>query len=84
MINFSFFHKALIHLPFPTQQILDPYKLKELSDNNFKFDENGRKLSKWLENTVGKGEIDRHEQFLLFPLVIQKTCNADTSKLGLV
>ena len=24
---------------------------------NFNFDENGRKLSKWAENTVGKGEI---------------------------
>ena len=25
--------------------------------NNFKFDENGRKFSKWVENIVGKGEI---------------------------
>ena len=44
----------------------------------FKFDENGRKFSKWLENTVGKGEIARYEQFLLFPLCFQKTCTADT------
>ena len=29
------------------------------ADNNFKFDENGRKLSKRIENTVGKGEIAR-------------------------
>ena len=29
------------------------------------FDENGRKLSKRVENTVGKGEIARYEQFLL-------------------
>ena len=29
-------------------------KLKEFADDNFKFDENGRKLSKWVENTVGK------------------------------
>ena len=36
-------------------------------DDNFKFDENGRKFSKRLENTVGKGEIARYEQFLLFP-----------------
>ena len=42
-------------------------KLKEFSDNNFKFDENGRKLSKQVENSVGKGEIARSEQFLLFP-----------------
>ena len=35
-------------------------KLKEFADDNFKFDENGRKLSKRLENTVGKGEITRY------------------------
>ena len=31
--------------PFPKRQILDSSKLKEFADNNFKFDENGRKLS---------------------------------------
>ena len=36
--------------------------------DNFKFDENGRKLSKRKENTVGKEEIARYEQFLLFPV----------------
>ena len=30
---------------FTTQQILDSSKLKEFADDNFKFDENGRKLS---------------------------------------
>ena len=39
---------------------------------------------KRIENTVGKGEIARHEQFLLFPLCFQKTCTADTGKPGLV
>ena len=29
------------------------------ADDNFKFDENGRKLSKWIEKTVGKGGIAR-------------------------
>ena len=29
-------------------------KLKEFADDNFTFDENGRKSSKWVENTVGK------------------------------
>ena len=53
-------------------------KLKPLPDDNFKFDENGRKLSRQVENTVGKGEIARHEQFLLFPLCFQKPCTADT------
>ena len=53
--------------PFPKRQILDPSKLKEFADDNFKFDENGRKLSKRVKSTVGKGEIARYEQFLLFP-----------------
>ena len=49
-------------------------KLKEFADNNFKFDEIGRKLSKQVENTVGKGEIAHYEQFLLFPQCFQKAC----------
>ena len=48
------------------------------------FYENGRNLSKTVENTVGKGEIARYEQFLLFPQCFQKTCTADTGKPGLV
>ena len=34
-------------------------------------------LPERLENTVGKGEIARYEQFLLFPQCFQKTCTAD-------
>ena len=32
-------------LLFTKWQILDSFKLKEFADNNFIFDENGRKLS---------------------------------------
>ena len=53
--------------PFPKRQILDSFTLKEFADDNFRFDENGRRFSKRVENTVGKGEIACHEQFLLFP-----------------
>ena len=63
-----------------TWQILDSSKLKEFADDNFKFDENGRKLSKRVENTVGKGEIARYEQFLLFPQCFQKACFPEASK----
>ena len=59
-------------------------KLKELADDNSKFDENGIKFSKRVENTVGKGEIARYKQFLLFPQCFQKTCTADTKEPGLV
>ena len=56
---------------FPKQQILVSSKLKEVTDDNFRFDENGRKFSKWVENTVGKGAISP------FPPVFSKTCHAD-------
>ena len=46
-------------------------KREEFADN-FKFDENARKFSKQLENTVGKEEIARYEQFFLFPTVFSK------------
>ena len=49
-------------------------KLKQSADDNLKFDENSRKFSKRVENTVGKGEIARYEQFLLFPHCFQKAC----------
>ena len=48
------------------------------ADDNSRLNENGRKLSKWVEKTVGKGEIARYEQFLLFPQCFQKTYTADT------
>ena len=51
-----------------------------MADDNFKFDENGRKLSKPVENTVGKGEIARYKQFLLFPQCFQKACFPGASK----
>ena len=54
------------------------FQLKEFADDNFKLDEKGRKFYKQIENTVGKGEIARYEQFLLFPLCFQKTCTVDT------
>ena len=57
--------------PFPKRRILVPSKLKEFTDDNFKFDKNGRKFSKLVENTAGKGEIGRYEQFLPFPQCFQ-------------
>ena len=70
---FFFFFK-----PFPKRQILDFSKLKEFADDNFEIHENGRKFVKWVENTVGKGEIACSEQFLLFPRSFLKTYTADT------
>ena len=64
--NFQFFIN-----PFPNNKFYTS-KLKEIADDNFKFDQDGKKFSKWVENTVGKGEIARSEQFLLFPQCFQK------------
>ena len=60
--------------PLPDDKILDGSKLKQSAGNNFKFDENSRKFSKWVEKTVGKVEIARYEQFLLFPQNFLKAC----------
>ena len=62
---------------FPYDNISDYSKLKEFADDNFRVEENGIKFSKWVKNSVGKGEIDRYEQFHLFPQCFQKTCTKD-------
>ena len=64
--------------PFLKLQILDFSKLKEFAEYNLRFDENGVKFLKCVENTVGKGEIAHYQQFLLFSLCFQNTCTADT------
>ena len=66
--------------PLPDEKILDRFKLKQSPDANLKFHKNSRKLSKRVESTVGKGEIARYEQFLLFPQCFQKACFPGASK----
>ena len=41
---------------------------------------NGAQLSDKVENIVGKGEIARYEQFLLFPQCFQNLSVIDASK----
>ena len=43
--------------------------MKESVEDNFKFDENGKKFSERVKNTVGKGKIARYQQFFPFPIV---------------
>ena len=57
--------------------------MKEIADDNLKFDECDGKFSKWIENTVGKGEIARYEQFLLFSSVFKRPV-LQTQKPGFV
>ena len=55
-----------------SRQILDSSERKVFEDNNLKFYDNCKEFSKNIENTVGKGEIARYEQFLLFQQCFQK------------
>ena len=57
LIMLQFFPFLFLINFFPKKQILDFSKLKEFTDDNFKFDENGRKFSNRVENTVEIGEI---------------------------
>ena len=54
--------------------------MKHSADDNLKFDENSKKFSIPVENTVGEGEIACYEQFLLFPQWFQKACFPGASK----
>ena len=56
------------------------FQAERVCRRQFKLDENEKKLSKQVENTVGKGEIAHCEQFLLFPQCFQKACFPGASK----
>ena len=88
VIHISFFHqfsstmvKDKFHNFNHTQYGLTLYQTPNFKvfqsegfeDKNFRFDKNSRKLSKWVEISVGK-----NEQILLFPKCFQKTCTAGT------
>ena len=60
------------------------FQTERVCRRQFQVDKNGSKLSEWVENTAGKGEIARYGQFLLFPHYFQKTCTADTKKPEIV
>ena len=55
------------------------HRIDKFADDNLKFDENDRKLSKQVENTVGKGEI--HERAIShFPTAFLKRRVLQTCK----
>ena len=57
---------------FPKRQILDSSKLKEFADNKFEFDENGKKIFKWVENTLRKRRNCSLRAISPFPTVFSK------------
>ena len=66
--------------PFPKTTNFGP---KSFTDDNFKFDELVESPTKRVKDTVGKGEIARYQEFLLFPQSFQKNFITDTYKQGL-
>ena len=60
--------------------ILGSFNSAVNKDMMSKIWKNGVHLSDQLENIVGKGEIARYEQFLLFPQCFQKLSVVDASK----
>ena len=73
-------NNSSVSQPITRRQILDSSSLKKFADDNFRFEENGRKLTERVENTVGKGETAHYEKFLLFPQCFQKACLPGASK----
>ena len=53
------------------------FQTERVCRHNFKLRKMAENSTKRVENTVGKGEIARYEQFLLFPPCFLKTCTAD-------
>ena len=62
--RYHIYQDSLPCLTLSKRQILNCSKLKEFAVDNFKFDENGRKLSKWIKNTA----------IYPFPTVFSKAC----------
>ena len=56
MVNYYYDCNVVFNQGFPKRQILDSSNLKEFADDNFRFDENGRKFYKRVENTCEKNE----------------------------
>ena len=61
--------------PFQNNKFYTFPNWKEFT-NNFKFNENGKELSKGVETNVGKGEIARNKQFLFLSSVFKNNCTA--------
>ena len=62
---------AIYHIVYLTYYQTTNFRLfqtERVCRRQFQIGQNSRKLSKKVENIVGKGEIAHYEQFLLFPV----------------
>ena len=69
--------------PLPHMPILGSSNSAEIKIWCQKYGQIGVQLSDWVENIVGKEEIARYKQFLLFPQCFQKLSVVDESKWAL-
>ena len=69
--------------PITRRQILDSSKLKEFADHNFKFHENGRKLSKRLENLWEKEKLLFTNNFSFSHSIFKRLVSQGHSKASL-
>ena len=69
--------------PITRQQILDSSKLKEFVDDNFKFDENGRKLSKQVETLWEKEKLLVTSNFSFSHSVFKRLVSQGRQKVSL-
>ena len=79
----SFMHGFILISPNTRRQILDYSKSKQSADYNFKFDENIRKFSKQLENTVGKEKLLVSSNFSFSHSVFKKLVSHGHQKMSL-
>ena len=66
--------------PSPHMPILGSFNSAANTNMISKIWTNGVQLLDWVENIVGKEEIVRYEQFLLFPQCFEKLSFVDASK----
>ena len=73
--NFSGYSNQTSHIlsqPITRRQILDSSKPNKFADDNFKFDENGKKLSKRVKKHCGKRRNCLLQAISPFPKVFSK------------
>ena len=66
------FQDYIFFIPLPDDKILDSSKPKEFADDDFKFDENARKLSKTGRKHCGKSRNCSLRAISPFPTVFSK------------
>ena len=60
------------------------FQMKKFANANFEFDGNGRKISKWVENTVGKKKLLHMSNFSFYHSVFKRLVSQARKNQGLL